>query len=113
MERPQGRERGPKPLRVAVEGRREVLDEVHLVDASLRDRLPYGLNRGGVAGVAPGSLPFADAKAADAERCLFGGPDPARSEWKPARLGRIRPRRAPKRPRQPVAEVEVGDDALG
>ena len=38
MERAQRRERGGEPRRVALEGRREVLDEVDLVDVSPRDR---------------------------------------------------------------------------
>ena len=44
-ERAQRRERRGEPGRVAAERRREVLDEVDLVDVAARDRVADGLDR--------------------------------------------------------------------
>src|SRR5207248_8716964 len=78
---PQVRERGRELRGLALEGGRQVLDEVHLVDVAARDRLPNRLDRLAVLGIAPAALPGAEERATDGhERRLVRGPDPAREE---------------------------------
>jgi hypothetical protein len=62
-ERPERRQRGGQRRRVTREGRRQMLDEICLVDVAARDRTPDGLDRVGVAAVAPAALPRADGAA--------------------------------------------------
>ena len=112
-ERPQRRKRLGERHRIALERRREMLDEVDLVDVAARDRRAHGLDRGRVGLVGPAPLPLAE-------------PEAHRLAWRGSRSGRMRQARtgsghgsggvgngrAPQRRREPVAEVEIGDDVL-
>ena len=71
------RERG----RIARERRREVLDEVHLVDVAAGDRRAHRPDRGGVALVVPAALPLPDLVAGrrDARGCSTGRTRQART----------------------------------
>ena len=113
-ERAQRRERGGERRRVAGERRREVLDEIHLVDVAARDRGAHRLDRRGVALVVPAPLPLAELVA---RRCETR-PGPAAGRIRQASSGSghgsggAGEPRPPERRREAVAEVEVGDDAL-
>ena len=87
-----------------------MLHQVDLVDVSARDRRPDGFDRVGVLGLAPGRLPVADPEGATDALRLVLRPDAAREEGERAWLWRARHGGPAKSPRQPVAEVEVGDD---
>src|SRR6188472_89835 len=90
-----------------------MLDDVHLVDVSPRDRSTDALDRGRVARVVPGALPVAD-RVAPRRRLRPGdGPDAAGGERQRTRLRRVRPRHPPDGARKRVAEVEVRDEPVG
>ena len=89
LERPERRERGREPGRVAAKRRRQVLDEVDLVDVAGRDRRAHALDGSAVRGLVPGRLPLADAECAGRRRGLVHAPDPDRGRRQRARLGRV------------------------
>ena len=62
LERPERRERSREPGRVAAKRRRQVLDEVDLVDVAGRDRRAHALDGSAVRSLVPGRLPLADAE---------------------------------------------------
>src|SRR4029079_15533758 len=66
----------------------------------------------GVSVLVPGPAPPADTEGPYGQAGLELRPYPARSERERAGLGRIGGPPAPKRARQPVAEIEVGDDVF-
>ena len=80
LERPSGARRGREPGRVAGERRREVLDEVHLVDVAARDRRPHELDGARVLRRRPGPLPGAELarRRAFVGRLLVADPDGTR-----------------------------------
>src|SRR3990172_5906245 len=108
----EARKGGCEAGRIAAERGVQVLDEVDLVDVSVRDRGPHGLDRGCVRGLLPGTAPAADREAPAGGRRFGLGPDPASGEGEAAGLRRSRPELAPQSLREPVAEVEVGDESL-
>jgi hypothetical protein len=89
-----------------------MLHEVHLVDVAARDRRAHLLDRGRVRVVVPAALPLAQQVTTCYKRCLGSRPDAAREERQRALLGRGGPGKAAKRVGEPVAEIEVGDDAV-
>jgi hypothetical protein len=91
-----------------------MLDEIHLVDVAARDRPPHRLDRRAVVRIAPAALPAAEEIVTVALRRRLGrGPDPAREErQRGAGLRRRREQRTTERFREPVPEIEVGDDVV-
>ena len=112
LERPKRRERSREPGRVAAERRGQMLDEVDLVDVAGRDRRPNALDGSAVLSLVPGRLPLADAERTGRRRGLVHAPDPDCGRRQRARLGRVGDVRAAQRPRQPVPEIHVGDEAV-
>src|SRR6266480_811460 len=97
---------------IALERRREVLDQVDLVDVASGDRFLDGLDGLRVVIIAPGALPLADAIGANLGRGLVERTNATGGEWEPAGLGRVRRRGPANRLREPVAEIEVGDESV-
>ena len=96
------RERG----RAAVERRREVLDEVDLVDVPAPDRLAHRLDRLAVVGLGPGPLPLANRDVSQGQS-LGRVPHGHGRERQRARLRRRGRVRAAQRLREAVAEIEI------
>src|SRR5262245_53046770 len=90
-----------------------MLDEVHLVDVSRGDRVADALHRGAVGALVPGPLPPADLEWSARRQSLVRAADPHRRRGQRARLGRIGDGGPPQRPRQPIPEIEVGDEPAG
>ena len=111
-ERPQRSERRGHAGRIAVEGRREVLDEVDLVDVAGRDRLPHRLDGGRVGTIVRRPLPVADVvRACPRQRArprVARAPPQAAAGTAPGGRDRV----AAESPREPVAEVEVGNESV-
>jgi hypothetical protein len=68
LERPQRSEGGSERERVTAELGPQVLDEVHLVDVALVNRVAHRLDRGCVGRRAPGLVPLAGAEPASRRR---------------------------------------------
>ena len=89
-----GASAGREPGRVAVERRREVLDEVHLVDVAARDRRAHRLDRGARSPRRPASAPTRrpGSELVPVWHCAGRGRIAAAASGQRARLGRRRPR---------------------
>ena len=107
--------------------RREVPDEVDLVDVATLDRSTHAIHGDGIFSPAPGRLPRAHGQDVESPHTktisgsivfilansVRGGPDEARRQREGrARLGGRRHARTADRLREPVSEVEVRDELL-
>ena len=97
-------------------GRREMLDEVDLVDVAARDRLAHALNRLGVVGGAPGLPPRAEREIVRSCRCHDRQrTPPVGRRRRRAAAGTAREGAGERLPtdrrREPVAEVQVRHEA--
>src|SRR3954465_9583052 len=112
----QGRGPGGGRARVAVEGGREVLDEIDLIHVSTRDGVTNPANGTRVVTRRPRLLPRAKAKRRLSIIVIIDnvvlGADGAGRERKGTGLGRGGRMPAADHRREPVAEVEVGDEPL-
>ncbi len=121
--RERGGEREGELARVSRAGRREMLDEIDLVDVASLDRGAHAVDRGGVLRRSPGRLPRPNHSL---NRCpkrrsvvtmsnrIRLAPDGAGEQrQRGARLRRRRCVRPADRLRQAVTEVEIGDQLLG
>ena len=102
LERPQRGQRRGQAGRIAAEGRGEMLDQVHLVDVSGRNRLPHRLDGGHVGRLVPRPLPVADVVRACPRQRLVRGSHVHRRKRQRARLRRardLRPAETPTRAR--------------
>jgi hypothetical protein len=105
------REAVDEARRVALERGGEVLDDVHLVDVAARDGLLDQFDCGRVALLVPGSVPCADTERPAFPRRLVPSTDAAGGQREWARLPRRGAPSATQRLREPVAEVEVGNES--
>ena len=103
-----------RPGRVAGERRREVLDEVDLVDVAGGDRRPHAPRppRHGARSLQVRSHAPTE-NAAARRRRLVRRPHVHGRGRQRARLGRVGDRRPPEAAAEPVAEVDVGDEPVG
>jgi hypothetical protein len=110
VERRERRQPGGQACWIPFEGRREVLDEIHLVDVPAGDRLLHGLDCGCIAGVGPRAVPGTDAETPCPIAPLGRMADATGGEREPAWLGgQGRGRIAPEDLREPIPEEHVGD----
>ena len=113
MKRAQRRKRGREPGGIALEARREVLDEVDLVDIAACDRGTHLADSSAVVVRRPRRVPLPDAERQTRRTPVFvRGPNSGRSNGQPARLHRRGPGLAPERLPQAVAEVDVGNQPV-
>ena len=103
--------------RVAAERRREVLDEVHLVDVAGGDRVANGLDRSARTRRRSRSAPTRPTRPSNTAVArtawLVCGADVDGGRRQRARLGRRRRRGRGGALREAVAEVDVGDETVG
>ncbi len=114
MQRAKRREsRGERP-RIAGEGRPQVLHEIDLIHVAPRDGVAHVLDGLAILGGRPGLLPRADLEALVrlSDEGVVVAHHARGERERRARLRRRRGCASAERPREPVAEEEVGDEEL-